>query len=46
MIKDSYICGGVIQRKKKGGGGANDAENKYLDYFEVIFTPHGPKEVS
>lgn len=45
MIKDSYICGGVIQEKKKVGG-ANDVENKYLDYFEVIFTPHGPKEVS
>lgn len=26
--------------------GANDVENKCLDYFEVILTPDGPKEVS
>lgn len=34
-------------REQNGGRGcANDVENKCLDYFEVIFTPGGPKEVS
>lgn len=51
MIKDSYICGSVIQEKNKSGDGgagmcANYVENMGLDYFEVILAPDGPKEVS